>query len=106
MRPPLQRTHRPDVVVIDVDSREGEEVAVRGELRARLPECLMLLMMASTTPELHAPHVHQRVVALPRGPSRPVLSISDEHRRAGSRNNSTVRHACGVRPSPWDREER
>ncbi|MET9524151.1 hypothetical protein [Streptomyces coeruleorubidus] len=46
MRPPLQRTHRPDVVVIDVDSREGEEVAVRGELRARLPECLMLLMMA------------------------------------------------------------
>ncbi|MFH8493247.1 hypothetical protein [Streptomyces coeruleorubidus] len=42
---------RPDVAVIDVDSREGEEVAARGELRARLPECRMLLMMASTTPE-------------------------------------------------------
>ncbi|CAM5693180.1 putative transcriptional regulatory protein DesR [Streptomyces afghaniensis 772] len=42
---------RPDVAVIDVDSGEGEEVAVRGELRARLPECRMLLMMASTTPE-------------------------------------------------------
>ncbi|MFJ4980037.1 DNA-binding response regulator [Streptomyces coeruleorubidus] len=42
---------RPDVAVIDVDSREGEEVAVRGEPRARLPECRMLLMMASTTPE-------------------------------------------------------
>ncbi|MDQ0746777.1 two-component system response regulator DesR [Streptomyces africanus] len=42
---------RPDVAVIDVDSGEGEEIAVRGELRARLPECRMLLMMASTTPE-------------------------------------------------------
>ena len=43
--------YRPDVAVIGVDSREGEELAVRGELRARLPECRMLLMMASTTPE-------------------------------------------------------
>ncbi|AXE84188.1 Oxygen regulatory protein NreC [Streptomyces sp. Go-475] len=42
---------RPDVVVIDVDSREGEELAARGELRARLPDCRMLLLMASTTPE-------------------------------------------------------
>ncbi len=42
---------RPDVAVIDVDSREGEELAVRGELRERLPECRMLLVMASTTPE-------------------------------------------------------
>ncbi|MGI5379283.1 response regulator transcription factor [Streptomyces sp. CA-251387] len=42
---------RPDVVVIDVDSREGEEVAARRDLRARLPDCRMLLLMASTTPE-------------------------------------------------------
>ncbi|MEV7065646.1 response regulator transcription factor [Streptomyces collinus] len=42
---------RPDVAVIGVDSREGEEIAVGGELQARLPECRMLLMMASTTPE-------------------------------------------------------
>ncbi|WP_037891819.1 response regulator transcription factor [Streptomyces viridochromogenes] len=42
---------RPDVVVIDVDSEEGEELAARSELRARLPECRMLLLMASTTPE-------------------------------------------------------
>jgi two-component system response regulator DesR len=42
---------RPDVAVIDVDSKEGEELAARGELRARLPDCRMLLMMASTTPE-------------------------------------------------------
>ncbi|MFB7927804.1 LuxR C-terminal-related transcriptional regulator [Streptomyces sp. NPDC056039] len=42
---------RPDVAVIDVDSRAGEEIAVRGELRARLPECRLLLVMASTTPE-------------------------------------------------------
>lgn len=42
---------RPDVVVIDVDSKEGEEVAARRDLRARLPDCRMLLLMASTTPE-------------------------------------------------------
>lgn len=42
---------RPDVAVIGVDSRVGEEIAVGGELQARLPECRMLLMMASTTPE-------------------------------------------------------
>jgi two-component system response regulator DesR len=41
---------RPDVAVIGVDSGEGEEIAVLGELRARLPECRMLLMTASTTP--------------------------------------------------------
>lgn len=38
---------RPDVVVIDVDSEEGEEIAAGGEL----PDCRMLLLMASTTPE-------------------------------------------------------
>ncbi len=42
---------RPDVAVIDVDSKQGEELAARGELRSRVPECRMLLMMASTTPE-------------------------------------------------------
>ncbi|WP_151476910.1 response regulator transcription factor [Streptomyces albicerus] len=42
---------RPDVAVIDVDSKEGEELAARSELRMRLPDCRMLLMMASTTPE-------------------------------------------------------
>ncbi|MFJ8535364.1 response regulator transcription factor [Streptomyces sp. NPDC093591] len=42
---------RPDVVVIDVDSKEGEELAARSDLRARLPDCRMLLLMASTTPE-------------------------------------------------------
>jgi len=41
---------RPDVAVIDVDSEEGEELAARGELKRRLPECRMLLMMASPTP--------------------------------------------------------
>ncbi|MDC0766346.1 response regulator transcription factor [Streptomyces sp. HD] len=55
---------RPDVVVIDVDSKEGEEFAAQGELGARLPDCRMLLLMASTTPDrlrrildLHAPGV-------------------------------------------------
>ncbi|NUP23248.1 MAG: response regulator transcription factor [Streptomyces sp.] len=55
---------RPDVAVIDVDSKEGEEFAARGELGARLPDCRMLLLMASTTPDrlrrildLHAPGV-------------------------------------------------
>lgn len=42
---------RPDVVVIDVDSEEGEELATCGDLSARLPDCRMLLLMASTTPE-------------------------------------------------------
>ncbi|MET9514808.1 response regulator transcription factor [Streptomyces sp. NPDC002994] len=42
---------RPDVVVIDVDCKEGEELAAAGELSARLPDCRMLLMMASPTPE-------------------------------------------------------
>ncbi len=42
---------RPDVAVIGVDHREGEEIAVLGDLRARLPECRMLLMTASTTSE-------------------------------------------------------
>ncbi|CAL9325162.1 hypothetical protein [Streptomyces sp. SudanB52_2052] len=42
---------RPNVVVIDVDSSEGEELAARGELMARLPERRVLLVMASTTPE-------------------------------------------------------
>lgn len=42
---------RPDVLLIDVDSREGEELAARAELRTRLPECRLLLVMASTTPE-------------------------------------------------------
>jgi two-component system response regulator DesR len=42
---------RPDVVVIDVDCKEGEELAAAGELTARLPDCRMLLMMASPTPE-------------------------------------------------------
>jgi two-component system response regulator DesR len=42
---------RPDVLVIDVDSTEGEELAARSELRVRLPDCRMLLLMASTTPE-------------------------------------------------------
>ena len=41
---------RPDVAVIDVDSKEGEELAARGELKRRLPECRVLLMMASPTP--------------------------------------------------------
>ncbi|MEV7078881.1 hypothetical protein AB0N88_10105 [Streptomyces sp. NPDC093516] len=39
------------MAVIDVDSRAGEEVAVRGELRERLPECRLLLVMAAMTPE-------------------------------------------------------
>ncbi|MGA5206282.1 MULTISPECIES: hypothetical protein [Streptomyces] len=34
-----------------MDHREGEEIAVLGDLRARLPECRMLLMTASTTSE-------------------------------------------------------
>ncbi|MGN9757344.1 response regulator transcription factor [Streptomyces sp. SD31] len=42
---------RPDVLVIDVDSKEGEDLAARSELRVRLPDCRMLLLMASTTPE-------------------------------------------------------
>ncbi|WP_246101531.1 MULTISPECIES: response regulator transcription factor [Streptomyces] len=42
---------RPDVLVIDVDSKEGEELAAHRELRVRLPDCRMLLLMASTTPE-------------------------------------------------------
>ncbi|MBT2400103.1 response regulator transcription factor [Streptomyces sp. ISL-100] len=42
---------RPDVVVIDVDCKEGEDLAAKGELSARLPDCQMLLMMASPTPE-------------------------------------------------------
>jgi two-component system response regulator DesR len=41
---------RPDVAVIDVDSEEGEELAARGELKRRLPDCRVMLMMASTTP--------------------------------------------------------
>ncbi|WP_234341283.1 MULTISPECIES: response regulator transcription factor [unclassified Streptomyces] len=41
---------RPDVAVIDVDSKEGEELAARGELKRRLPDCRVMLMMASTTP--------------------------------------------------------
>ena len=41
---------RPDVAVIDVDSKEGEELATRGELKRRLPDCRVMLMMASTTP--------------------------------------------------------
>ncbi|MFJ3442489.1 response regulator transcription factor [Streptomyces sp. NPDC086081] len=40
-----------DVAVIDVDSRAGEEIAVRGELRERLPECRLLPVMAAMTPE-------------------------------------------------------
>ncbi|WP_274560336.1 response regulator transcription factor [Streptomyces spiramyceticus] len=42
---------RPDVAVVDVDCKEGEEFATGGELAARLPECRMLLMMTSPTPE-------------------------------------------------------
>ncbi|OKK08175.1 two-component system response regulator [Streptomyces sp. CB03234] len=42
---------RPDVAVIDVDCKEGEEFAAKGELTAQLPDCRMLLMMASPTPE-------------------------------------------------------
>ncbi|MEV3990936.1 response regulator transcription factor [Streptomyces sp. NPDC049837] len=42
---------RPDVAVIDVDCEEGEEFAANGELPARLPDCRMLLMMASPTPD-------------------------------------------------------
>lgn len=42
---------RPDVVVIDVDWEEGEKLAATGELSERLPDCRMLLMMASPNPE-------------------------------------------------------
>ncbi|MFG3505828.1 response regulator transcription factor [Streptomyces sp. NPDC047821] len=42
---------RPDVAVIDVDCEEGEEFAAGGGLAARLPDCRMLLMMASPSPE-------------------------------------------------------
>lgn len=37
-------SYRPDVVVIDVDSEQGEELVAAGELGTKLPECRMLLM--------------------------------------------------------------
>jgi len=44
-------SYRPDVAVIDVDSRDGEELALGGRFSAQLPECRMLLVTGAPTPE-------------------------------------------------------
>lgn len=44
-------SYRPDVIVIDVDSEQGEELAAAGELSAKLPECRLLLVTDLPTVE-------------------------------------------------------
>ncbi|WP_093802596.1 response regulator transcription factor [Streptomyces sp. Wb2n-11] len=44
-------SYRPDVVVIDVDSRQDEALATAGELCKRLPECRTLLVAGAPTLE-------------------------------------------------------
>ncbi len=44
-------SYRPDVVVIDVDSRQDEALATAGELCKRLPECRTLLVAGTPTLE-------------------------------------------------------
>ncbi|MBT2507370.1 response regulator transcription factor [Streptomyces sp. ISL-98] len=57
-------TYRPNVAVIDVDSREREELALGGELSAQLPECRTLLVTGSPTPECLMRALAQRAPGL------------------------------------------
>lgn len=61
---PRALSHRPDVVVIDIDGGADEALGTSRELAARLPECGILLVADSAPPEFLREALELRVAGL------------------------------------------